>query len=266
MKIRGLRIELGEVEAQLLDQPEVRQAVALADESPAGTRLLAYVALQPGEQLDAATLRQRLARRLPDYMLPSAVRVMDALPLNANGKVDRKALPAVPLEGGSGEAPQGELESALAAAWADALALPRVGRHDDFFELGGHSLLALRLLERVRALGYAPPVRLLFQHPTVAAFAQALGEAEAAPPAARRQPPPKPPRWCSSMPRSARASKPACPAAPPTSPTSTRSRRCRKACCSTTGCRPRATPTSRRWPWPSTAASGWSASSPPSIG
>ena len=175
VKIRGLRIELGEVEAQLLGQAEVRQAVVVADEGPAGTRLLAYAALQPGAQVDAATLRQRLARALPDYMVPAAVHVMDVLPLNANGKVDRRALPAVQLEGAqAGEAPQGELETALAAAWAETLALPRVGRHDHFFELGGHSLLALRLLERVRALGYAPPVRTLFQHPTLAAFAQAL--------------------------------------------------------------------------------------------
>jgi amino acid adenylation domain-containing protein len=175
VKIRGFRIELGEIEAQLLSQPEVREAVVVAGEGPLGARLVGYVSAHAGREIGSAELRQRLAEVLPDYMVPSTVVVLDALPLNANGKVDRKALPEPGLENaGAYEAPQGEVEEALAAIWADVLGVARVGRNDGFFELGGHSLLALRLLERVRALDWSVQVRTLFQHPQLAAFAQAL--------------------------------------------------------------------------------------------
>ncbi|GAB3396111.1 hypothetical protein GCM10027514_44320 [Azotobacter armeniacus] len=172
VKIRGLRIELGEVEAQLLAQPEVREAVVVAQEGPGGARLVGYVS---GQDLDGAMLRERLARVLPDYMVPGALVVLDALPLNANGKVDRKALPEPDFTNDrTYEAPQGEVEQALAAIWAEVLGVERVGRQDNFFELGGHSLLALRLLERIRGQGWAVQVRTLFEQPRLAAFAQAL--------------------------------------------------------------------------------------------
>ncbi|NVM91276.1 amino acid adenylation domain-containing protein [Variovorax sp. SG517] len=177
VKIRGLRIELGEIEAQLLAQPEIREAVVVAREIAGAMALIGYVAAHAGQAIDAEVLRERLGRQLPDYMVPRAVMVLQALPLNANGKVERKALPEPELVQGRGyEAPQGELEETLAAIWAEVLGLQRVGRGDNFFELGGHSLLALRLLERMRARGLQAQVRTLFEHPGFAAFAKALAQ------------------------------------------------------------------------------------------
>jgi amino acid adenylation domain-containing protein len=177
VKVRGFRIELGEIEAQLLAQPEVREAVVLADEGPAGTRLVAYVSAQAGHVVDVAQLMARLGEALPDYMVPAVVMVLDALPLNANGKVNRPALPAAAFTSERAyEAPVGAHEQKLAALWADVLGVERVGREDNFFELGGHSLLALRLLERMRAQGLAAQVRTLFQQPRLGAFAQALAQ------------------------------------------------------------------------------------------
>ncbi|MBD9580531.1 non-ribosomal peptide synthase/polyketide synthase [Delftia sp. DLF01] len=178
VKIRGFRIELGEVQAQLLAQPEVREAVVLASQGPGGARLVAYVSLN--EEVEDGLLKERLGQALPDYMVPSAIVVLDALPLTANGKVDRKALPEPEMASTQQyEAPQGELEEALARIWAEVLGVERVGRHDSFFELGGHSLLALKLLERMRARGLAAQVRSLFLQPRLTDFAQALGGEQA---------------------------------------------------------------------------------------
>ncbi len=172
VKVRGFRIELGEIEAQLQAQPEVREAVVVANEGPSGARLVGYVS---GQDIDTAVLRDRLSEVLPDYMVPSVLMVLEALPLNANGKVDRKALPAPEFTGAQDyEAPQGEVEETLSAIWAEVLGVERVGRHDNFFELGGHSLLALQLLERMRAKGWSVQVRTLFQHAQLGAFAQAM--------------------------------------------------------------------------------------------
>ncbi|MEQ6311312.1 amino acid adenylation domain-containing protein, partial [Delftia acidovorans] len=178
VKIRGFRIELGEVQAQLLAQPEVREAVVLASQGPGGARLVAYVSLN--EEVEDGLLKERLGQVLPDYMVPSAIVVLDALPLTANGKVDRKALPEPETAGAQEyEAPQGEVEQMLAGIWAEVLGVERVGRNDSFFELGGHSLLALKLLERMRARGLAAQVRSLFLQPRLADFAQALGGEQA---------------------------------------------------------------------------------------
>ncbi|ENO99092.1 syringomycin synthetase [Thauera phenylacetica B4P] len=178
VKIRGFRIEVGEVEARLLAQSGVREAVVVAREGPGGARLMGYVSAVAGQAIEAGELRERLGRQLPDYMVPSAVVVLDALPLNANGKVDRKALPEPGLEGTREyEAPQGEVEEALAKIWAEVLGVERVGRHDNFFELGGHSLLALSLLERMRVQGMTTQVRTLFQQPELAAFAKEILQA-----------------------------------------------------------------------------------------
>ncbi|WP_460428175.1 amino acid adenylation domain-containing protein [Azotobacter armeniacus] len=182
VKIRGLRIELGEVEAQLLTQPEVREAVVVAQEGPSGARLVGYVAAPGGQALDGGLLRERLGRALPDYMVPSAIVVLDALPLNPNGKVDRKALPEPELTGDRDyEPPQGALEEALAQVLAEVLGVARVGRHDNFFELGGHSLAALRVTQRLRqgAGGLAIGLQELYAHPTVAALATRGGPAPA---------------------------------------------------------------------------------------
>ncbi|NYS79518.1 MULTISPECIES: non-ribosomal peptide synthetase [Halomonadaceae] len=177
VKIRGLRIELGEIEAELLAQPAVREAVVVAQEGPGGSRLVAYVVPQDGSELNTAVLREALGQKLPDYMVPGAVVTLDALPLNANGKVDRKALPEPDLASGlQYEPPQGEVEEALAAIWSEVLGVERVGRHDNFFELGGHSLLALKVLEQMRHLGLTTQVRTLFQFPALAAFVQAIAQ------------------------------------------------------------------------------------------
>ncbi len=193
--MRGFRVELGEVEAQLLAQPEVREAVVVAHDGPQGMRLAGYVSLRAGQAVDGAALRDRLAAALPDYMQPAALAVLAALPLSVNGKIDRRALPPPQWgqAGGAGpvrEAPAGPLEAALAQAWAELLDLPvqGIGRSDSFFALGGHSLLALRLMERVRQLGHAVPVHTLFAHPQLADFARAVArhgasdEAVAVPP------------------------------------------------------------------------------------
>jgi len=178
VKIRGFRIELGEIEAQLLAQPEVREAVVVAKEGAGGTRLAAYVSAHAGQAVDAAMLRERLLRKLPDYMVPAALMVLDAVPLNANGKVDRKALPD-PERGGGGayDAPAGEVESALAAIWAEVLEVERAGRNDGFFELGGHSLSLLAVQAKVqKQFAVQLPLRRYFESSTLAAMAGAIQE------------------------------------------------------------------------------------------
>jgi len=187
VKIRGLRIELGEIEAQLAAQPEVRESVVVAKEGPAGATLVGYVSPRGDAPVDTAVLRERLGQSLPDYMVPRAIVVLDALPLNANGKVDRKALPEPDGLAGARayEAPQGEVARTLAAIWSELLQVPQVGQHDNFFDLGGHSLLLIRahrlLQDRLRI---ELPLVQLFKHPTVESLARAIeqggGRAEAA--------------------------------------------------------------------------------------
>ncbi|MGQ3054627.1 MAG: amino acid adenylation domain-containing protein, partial [Roseateles sp.] len=173
VKVRGFRIELGEIEAGLLAQPEVREAVVIADEGPAGTRLVGYVSGQGAQDIDTAALRERLGESLPEYMVPAVLVVLDALPLNSNGKVDRKALPAPAFTASHAyEAPQGDTEEKLAVIWAEVLGVERVGRHDNFFELGGHSLLSARLVARLHAGMHSElTIRDVFQHPSLAAMA-----------------------------------------------------------------------------------------------
>ncbi|HEX7986635.1 MAG TPA: condensation domain-containing protein, partial [Duganella sp.] len=171
VKLRGLRIELGEIESQLLAQPGVKEAVVVAHQGAGGMRLVAYVA----PQADDAALRRALAATLPDYMVPSQIVALAALPLNANGKVDRKALPAPTQQGGDYTAPQGSAELALAAIWREVLGVEQVGRNEDFFGLGGHSLLAIGLIARLKQadLGMLA-LRDVFEHPTLAAMAARL--------------------------------------------------------------------------------------------
>ncbi|NRR33611.1 amino acid adenylation domain-containing protein [Oxalobacteraceae bacterium] len=177
VKIRGFRIELGEIEARLRAQPGVGEAIVLVNQGQGGARLLAYAAPAAGQQLDAAVLKAALAAGLPDYMVPSAVLVLAALPLNANGKTDRKALP-LPEQlhaGRAGAAPQGAREQALAAIWAEVLGLREVSRDDHFFELGGHSLLAIGLTARLRlATGIDLPLRKVFEYPLLSDMAAQL--------------------------------------------------------------------------------------------
>ncbi|HEX8317689.1 non-ribosomal peptide synthase/polyketide synthase [Longimicrobium sp.] len=177
VKVRGFRIEPGEIEARLAEHPGVREAVVLVREDTRGEkRLVAYVA---GDgTAGAEVLRAHLSDRLPEYMVPAAYVRLDALPLTPNGKVDRRALPApegdaFPARGY--EAPSGTVEEAVAAIWAELLGVERVGRRDHFFELGGHSLLAVRVVSRVReALGLAASPRDVFERPVLADLARAL--------------------------------------------------------------------------------------------
>ncbi|SFQ71885.1 amino acid adenylation domain-containing protein [Variovorax sp. OK605] len=172
VKVRGFRIELGEIEAQLQAQPEVREAVVVANEGPAGARLVGYVS---GQGIDTAVLRERLGEALPDYMVPSVLMALDALPLNANGKVDRKALPAPEFTSGKAyEAPEGEVEQALAAIWRDVLGVAQVGRHDNFFELGGDSILSLKVTARAARAGVPLSPRQVFEHQSLSRIARAV--------------------------------------------------------------------------------------------
>ncbi len=176
VKVRGFRIELGEVEAALAAEPGVVAAVVVAREEAAGSRsLVGYVVLAEGIEVPA--VQASLARRLPAYMLPAAWVKLAALPLTANGKVDRRALPA-PERGAAAAgyvAPADAVEELVAAVWSEVLGVERVGAEDDFFALGGHSLLATQVISRLRAaLGVELPLRALFEGPTVAQLAAAV--------------------------------------------------------------------------------------------
>ncbi len=185
VKVRGYRIELGEIEAALARHPGVREAVALAREDvPGEKRLVAYVVLSGRPAPETEELREALARTLPEYMVPWTYVFLDALPVTANGKLDRRALPA-PGAAGAGEieyvAPRNELEKAVAAAWREVLGVERVGVHDNFFETGGSSLLIVKLHARLKeTLGLDIPVMELFRHSTVDALARKLAEEEPA--------------------------------------------------------------------------------------
>jgi amino acid adenylation domain-containing protein len=181
VKLRGMRMELGEIEAALREQPGVRDAAAAVKEiRPGDKRLVGYIAGAAAP--DAAALRSALRARLPDYMVPAAFVVLDALPLTGSGKLDRRALPEPDWGAVSGQAavaPRTPVEARLTAIFAEVLGLPApVGVNDNFFALGGHSLTATQLLARIRALyGVDLPVRTLFADPTVAGVAAALAAA-----------------------------------------------------------------------------------------
>ena len=177
VKIRGVRVELGEVEAALVAQPGVRHAAVTArNDRPGGAYLAAYLVLQPGITLDTEALRQALSRRLPESMLPSAFAVLETLPLTSSGKLDRLALPAPTHEDNSNYIPpRTETERRLSELFAEVLGLHRVGLHDHFFALGGHSLLVTRLVSRIRSqLGRECSLRAVFETPTVAGLAPRL--------------------------------------------------------------------------------------------
>jgi acyl carrier protein len=178
VKLRGFRVEPGEVEGVLNGHHAVRESVVvLREDAPGKKRLVAYVV--PSQ--DATTpsvdeLRGFLREKLPEYMVPSSFVTLDTLPLTPNGKVDRQALLASGVErpdsGSDYAAPRDALEERLARIWGEVLGIGRVGIHDDFFELGGHSLLATQLISQVRAaLGVELPLRSLFEKPTVAGLA-----------------------------------------------------------------------------------------------
>ncbi|WP_344174253.1 amino acid adenylation domain-containing protein, partial [Pilimelia columellifera] len=183
VKVRGHRIEPGEVAAALLTRPEVAQAVVvLREDQPGDRRLVGYVTAAPAAEPAPAALREALARSLPEYMVPAAIVVVDRIPLTANGKVNRRALP-VPHYGPKqvDRAPLTATEDILAGLFGEVLHLDRVGVHDDFFRLGGHSLLATRLVGRVRdTFGVELSIRQLFDTPTVAEVAAVVTQGDRA--------------------------------------------------------------------------------------
>lgn len=178
IKVRGFRVELGEIEAQLLAQTGVRDAIVLAHESRNGVRLAAYVAAHTGILLNASMLRTALGAVLPDYMLPTSFIFLEALPVTPNGKIDRKALPLPEqLSEQDYEAPASGMETMISEIWAEILEVPRVGLHNNFFDLGGHSLLLIKVQCRLEErLNTRIAIIDLFKYTTVASLAKFLGQ------------------------------------------------------------------------------------------
>ncbi|MFI0976471.1 amino acid adenylation domain-containing protein [Streptomyces sp. NPDC021093] len=192
VKVRGFRIELGEVEAALRSHPAVADTVVAAHRDGSATRLAGYVTVLPGESFDPGGLRTHLTALLPGYMVPAAFVELAALPLNANGKVDRRALPAPgpaePLRTAH-VAPRNPVEEALALIWAEVLRTDRVGVEDNFFDLGGDSILSIQVVTRARQKGLTLSSKDIFAHQTIAELAFATGaDGPAAPAAPASQP------------------------------------------------------------------------------
>ncbi|MFN6441572.1 MAG: amino acid adenylation domain-containing protein, partial [Nostoc sp. DedSLP01] len=197
VKIRGFRIELGEIEAVLSQHEDVRVCAVIPREDTRGDkRLVAYVVAQQGYTPTISELRQFVKAKLPDYMVPNAIVILESLPLTPNGKVDRRALPAPDLQSHRTDkyvAPRNPIEEILAQIWAQVLKVELVGVYDNFFELGGHSLLATQVVSRIRTLFKVElPLRDLFATATLAELAQVIEKLQqqnlelSAPPILRR--------------------------------------------------------------------------------
>lgn len=189
VKIRGLRIEPGEIATRLTEHPSIREAVVEIQGVETDKRLVAYVVAQPEVSENdafmlkadseaglplAGRLRDYLSERLPDYMVPSAFVLIESVPLTPSGKLDRRALPipeGVAFAHAAYEAPQGELETILAALWLGLLRVEQVGRQDNFFALGGHSLMAVQLMQKIRSYGLECSLSEIFEHPRLANLA-----------------------------------------------------------------------------------------------
>ena len=188
VKLRGYRIELGEIETALRAQPEVREAVVtIGEAAPGDQRLHAHLVARDAGKADEAGLRARLAKTLPEYMLPGSFVWLDQLPVTPNGKVDRKALQVPDTPGGDSsgnkDQPVNLLEHELLRLWQRLFQCEDIGRHDNFFDLGGHSLLAARLATEIDSLlGCRLPIPTLFQSPTIATMAERITAENWAPP------------------------------------------------------------------------------------
>jgi len=187
VKVRGFRIELGEIEAQLQLQPEVRETVVVARKEGIGKKIVAYIVPThfTGDDADLIdTLKAALSRQMPEYMIPSAFVLLEALPLNPNGKIDRAALPEPDWQSTSSYvAPRNETEQTLAEIWQRLLKLDRVGIDDNFFAIGGDSILSIQAVSRANQVGVTITTRQLFENPTIAALAALAqdGTTQAAP-------------------------------------------------------------------------------------
>ncbi len=180
VKIRGFRIELGEIETRLLEHQAVREAVVLALDSPSGKQLVAYLVSDADHGTLRDALKAHLKAQLPDYMVPAHLIVLDSMPLTANGKLDRRALPQPDPEANRQQyvAPRNELEQTLAAIWCAVLNVQQVGLDDNFFELGGDSILSIQVVSRARQAGIHFSPRDLFQHQTVQTLAAVATRSE----------------------------------------------------------------------------------------
>lgn len=180
VKIRGFRIELGEIEQVILQHPAIRQAAVIAQSQGIHKQLIAYLVPQQQHSIHRAEIRDFLSGKLPEYMIPSSLVVLDQLPLSPNGKLDRKALPdpdAAPDTQRQTVAPRTEIERELVEIWQDLLGIPNIGIHDNFFEYGGHSLLVMQMLFRIRSeFDEQLSVHSIFNAPTVAQLARTLSK------------------------------------------------------------------------------------------
>ncbi|MFC8669856.1 amino acid adenylation domain-containing protein, partial [Streptomyces sp. NPDC057199] len=173
VKIRGFRVELGEIQAALSDHPDVRDAYVTALDGPTGDKeIAAYLAPRTA---DSDAVRAHLAARLPEYMIPATLTALDALPLNANGKVDRKALPTPDRDSGAAErvftSPATDTERALAGIWSELLGIERIAADDNFFDLGGHSMLIIKVMAAARKQRLPISLRMLYETKTLAELA-----------------------------------------------------------------------------------------------
>jgi amino acid adenylation domain-containing protein len=178
VKIRGFRVELGEIECVLAAHPSVHEAAVVVHGTPGKDVLAAYVVAQLDTALNTEELREWMLQRFPAYMVPAVCVLLDGLPMSANGKVDRKALAALPQKASAPTTrPHTPNEQVLADIWIDVLTCDYPSVHDDFFVLGGHSLLATQLVSRIRScLGIEVPLRIVFEQPTLATMASYIGE------------------------------------------------------------------------------------------
>nr|WP_148905253.1 condensation domain-containing protein [Streptomyces parvus] len=171
VKLRGFRVELGEIEAVLTRHPGIRDAAVTVHEN----RLIAYVIPADSEAVNNAALREALALSLPEHMVPATYLVMESFPRTPSGKTDRRALPAPEAEHAEYESPRDRAEHILAEVWAEVLGVERVGVHDNFFELGGDSILSIQVVARARTRGVGITPKLVFDHPSVADLATVAG-------------------------------------------------------------------------------------------
>jgi amino acid adenylation domain-containing protein len=178
IKIRGFRVEPGEVQSALLKEPDVREALVVEAGPPGDQRLVAYVETSGGADI-VRPLRQALGQRLPAYMVPATILPLERFPLNTSGKIDRRALPPPDYGRSRFDPPGSELEEYVSRLWADLLQVERVGRQDSFFELGGHSIIAVRMLARIASERQVDlPLTSVFEHEILADFATAIEQAE----------------------------------------------------------------------------------------